>query len=204
MVVAVEVTDGQQEEALGIAAHGRGATVRTGHGGLLPPLAADRAAEIEEAVALARSEVARAERKRKYPQWRRDIEPEFERLERVVRQVLVEAPADSRVRKLARYELGALERVRKEDPEANVATRDEVPVQLLEMSRDVLEAAEAAEAAAAELDAVMATAPAQAGGLLPPQGVAVVMAEAAAQQGVSCMQLRGQHHGAQWWWRRRS
>ena len=64
VVVAVEVTDGQQEEALGIAAHGRGATVRTGHGGLLPPLAADRAAEIEEAVALARSEVARAERKR--------------------------------------------------------------------------------------------------------------------------------------------
>ena len=50
-------------------------------------------------------------------------------------------------------------------------------MQLLEMSRNVLEAA-----AAAELDAVMATAPAQAGGLLPPQGVAVVMAEEAGSQ----------------------
>ena len=37
--------------------------------------------------------------------------------------MLVEAPADSRVRKLVRYELKALERMREE--EANVATRDE-------------------------------------------------------------------------------
>ena len=51
------------------------------------------------------------------------------------------------------------------EEEANMATRDEV--QLLELSRNVVEAA---EAAAAELDAVMATAPAQAGGLLPPRG----------------------------------
>ena len=57
-----------------------------------------------------------------------------------MRRVLVEASADSRVRKLARYELKALERMWEE--EANVATRD--GVQLLEMSRNVLGAAEAA------------------------------------------------------------
>ena len=146
----------------------------------MSPLAADSAAMVEEAVALARSEVARIKRMRRYPQWRRDIEPEFERLERVMRQVLAEAPANSRVKKLARYEPKALERMRED--EANVATRDEV--QILEISRIVLQAAEAARVAAAELDAAMVTAPAQAGGSgpLPPQEAAVVTVEAAGNQ----------------------
>ena len=115
VVVPVEVSGGQQEEALGTAVGGvthwwTVASPGSGQGG------GDRGGG-------RKGSKGRAQRKRKYPQWRQDIEPEFERLDRVVRQVLVGAPADSRVRKLARYELKALERMREE--EANVATRDE-------------------------------------------------------------------------------
>ena len=124
--------------------------------------------------------MARAQHKRRHSSWRQDIELEFVRLERVIRRVLVEAPAGVSVRKKARYEMKALERMRED--EANVAARDEV--QLLALSRNVQESAEAARAAAAEYDAVTAQLDAvraqmDAGGRLPPQGIAVGMVEAA-------------------------
>ena len=116
MVTPREATDGQQVEDSEQAIE---EVQRSG--GLLPPLSANKTAEIEEEFA-----EAKAERKRKYTSWRQNVEPvigKLEVLEVLIKGVIEEAPHGSMTRKKARSELKALERVREE--EANVALRDE-------------------------------------------------------------------------------
>jgi hypothetical protein len=88
-------------------------------GGLLPPLPSlNRTAEIEGEFAK-----DKAERKRKYYEWRQKVNGVLEKLEAIIVEVIRDAPVGSRTRRLARCELKALQRLR--EGEANEAVREE-------------------------------------------------------------------------------
>ena len=73
-------------------------------GGLLPPPPSlNRTAEIEEEFAK-----DKAERKRKYHEWRQKVNGVLDKLEAITVEVIRDAPTSSKPRRLARCELKAL------------------------------------------------------------------------------------------------
>ena len=80
-----------------------------------PPV--NRTAEIEEKFA-----EEKAERVRKYYEWRRKVKEVMGKLEAVIVEVIEKAPPGSRTRKRARCELKALQRLR--EGEENEAMRE--------------------------------------------------------------------------------
>ena len=124
----------------------------------------NRTAEIEEEFAK-----DKAERKRKYHEWRQKVNGVLEKLEAIIVEVIRDAPASSRTRRLARCELKALQRLR--EGEANEAVREEAHME--EATKRMRMAADSARAAGVEWMTALQDqadfAAGSAGGRLPPQ-----------------------------------
>jgi hypothetical protein len=98
----------------------------------------NRTAEIEEEFAK-----DKAERKRKYHEWRQKVNGVLDKLEAIIVEVIRDAPTNSRTRMLARCELKALQRLR--ESEANEAVREEAHIE--EATERMRMAADSARAA---------------------------------------------------------